>query len=115
MLRIVLSLALLFILKIRLRSIVEIIRYTTNSYGEGRKLLKRYEAMRKKHEKSCLDLEFLIRCKRYNVVLKFLRFKLYKQSLQSSVFYKSWQSKLLNHELILHIIKIINFNDVFII
>ena len=64
MLRIVLSLAVLFILKIRLRSIVDIIRYTKNRYGEeGRKLLKRYEAIRKKHEKSCLDLEFLIRCK----------------------------------------------------
>ena len=39
MLRIVLSLDLLFILKIRLRSIVDIIRCTTNRYGEeGRKL-----------------------------------------------------------------------------
>ena len=46
-----------------------------------------------------LDLEFLIKCKTYNVFPKFLRFKLYKRSLTSSSFYKSRQTKLLSYEI----------------
>ena len=100
MLRIVSSLALLFILKIRLQSINNILTYTARRYGEeGKQLYRRYEATRKKHTKSCLDLEFLVKCKTYRTVPKFLRFKLYKRNLHSSSFYKSWQNKLLIHEI----------------
>ena len=53
----------------------------------------------KKLEKSKLDLDFLLKCKTYDVIPKFLRFKLYKKSLHSSQFYKSWQIKLLTFEI----------------
>ena len=55
---------------------------------------------KKKHVKACLDVEFLIKCKTFNVIPKFLRFKLYKKSLRSASFYRSWQTKLLNYEII---------------
>jgi len=41
----------------------------------------------------------LVKCKTYGVLPKFLRFKLYKRSLQNTNFYKSWQNKLLNKEI----------------
>jgi len=49
--------------------------------------------------KTTLDLDFLNKCKTYNIIPKFLRFKLYKQCLRSSHFYKSTQIKLLNYEI----------------
>ena len=53
----------------------------------------------KRLQKTELDLLFLRKCKVYNVMPKFLRFKLYKKSLNSSVFYKEWQVKLLDLEI----------------
>ena len=91
--------ALLFLLKIRLgaRSVVQ---FVTLRYGDdGRKLYWRYESLKKKHLKAKLDLDFLIKCKTYKVIPKFLRFKLYRKSLKSSNFYRSWQDKLLNYEI----------------
>ena len=52
-----------------------------------------------KLEKTKCDLEFLNKCKTYNVIPKFLRFKLYKRNVQNSNLYKSWQYKLLNLEI----------------
>ena len=66
---------------------------------EGKRLYRRYESTKKKHVKSFLDLEFLVKCKKYNVIPKFLRFKLYKRSLRSASFYRPWQTKLLNYEI----------------
>ena len=68
----------------------------------GRPTLKcvlTYSASLKKQEKCRLDLEFLVSCKTYEIFPKFLRFKLYKKSLHSSAFYKSWQNKLLDQEI----------------
>ena len=53
----------------------------------------------KKLEKSKLDHEFLLKCKTYNIIPKFLQFKLYRKSLHSCQFYKSWQIKLLSYEI----------------
>ena len=53
----------------------------------------------KKEEKCKLDIDFLVSCKTYEIFPKFLRFKLYKKSLHSSSFYKSWQNKLLDQEI----------------
>ena len=93
-------LALLFILKIRLGANSNIVNFITSRYGEeGKRLYRRYESTKKKHVKTCLDLEFLVKCKTYNVIPKFLRFKLYKRSLRSASFYRSWQTKLLNYEI----------------
>ena len=69
-------------------------------YGQdGIRLFHQIEDNRRKLEKLLLDRDFLIKCKIYNVFPKFLRFKLYKGSLENSKFYKSWQTKLLNNEI----------------
>ena len=81
-------LALLFILKIRIGVQSNILGFIKKRYGEeGKKLFRTYEGNKKKHVQACLDLEFLIKCKTFNVIPKFLRFKLYKKSLLSASFY----------------------------
>lgn len=68
----------------------------------GRSTLKSvltYSDILKKKEKCDLDLDFLLTCKAYAIFPKFLRFKLYKKTLHSSKFYKSWQNKLLDEEI----------------
>ena len=49
--------------------------------------------------KANLDVDYLVKCKIYNIFSKFLKFKLYRKSLLSSQLYKSWQTKLLNSEI----------------
>ena len=63
------------------------------------KFFRRMESNRKKLCKIELDLVFLKKCKVYDVIPKFLRFKLHRKSLQSSQFYKSWVIKLLDKEI----------------
>ena len=67
--------------------------------GQVLKTFRNLISNTKKLEKANLDLEFLVKCKTYDVTPKFLRFKLYKKCLQSLQFYKSWQVKLLTHEI----------------
>ena len=55
--------------------------------------------IQKKLEKAKLDLEFLVHCKAFNIVPKFIRFKLHRKALHSAAFYKSWQQKLLCKEI----------------
>ena len=52
-----------------------------------------------KLRKSECDLRFLLRCKSYEVLPKFLYFKLYKKNILNSNLYKKWQFKLLNLEI----------------
>ena len=49
-----------------------------------------------KLEKAKLDVDFLKRCKIFDVTPKFLRYRLYKLCLHKSAFYNKWQWKLLN-------------------
>ena len=71
------------------------------AYGNhGVTSLNRLLNSSKKVQKLHLDIGFLQHCKTYNVVPKFLRFKLYSKSLMSGSFYKSWQDKLLTRELL---------------
>ena len=53
----------------------------------------------KKKAKCDLDIKFLHTCKCFDVFPKFLRFKLYKKSLQNSKLYRTWQSALLEQEI----------------
>lgn len=93
-------LALLFIIKCCSGRTSNIIEYLSRRYGEdGRKLYRKFETHKKKQLKAQLDLQFLIKYKTYNVIPKFLRFKLYRKSLHSSSYYKAWQIKLLNNEI----------------
>ena len=74
--------------------------YITSRYGEpGFKLFRKYKTTYLKLTKVQLDIKFLINCKTHSVVPKFLRFKLYRKSLQSSTFYSSWLNKLLINEI----------------
>ena len=52
-----------------------------------------------KVEKLKQDLQFLNICKLHGVTPKFLRFKLYKQSLPTIPLYRSWQQQLLDLEI----------------
>ncbi|KAG1714179.1 hypothetical protein GQR58_001810 [Nymphon striatum] len=74
--------------------------YIEKHYGtDGMKYFHLYADSRRKLKKCQLDLDFLLKCKIYNMFPKFLRFKLYRKSLQQSKFYRSWQTKLLNLEI----------------
>lgn len=53
----------------------------------------------KKKVKCDLDINFLQTCKSSDIFPKFLRFKLYKKSLQNSQLYRKWQNELLDQEL----------------
>jgi hypothetical protein len=93
-------LAIIFLIRLRLKQNVDVLTYVRNRYGEnGYRTLRNLENTARKLEKNKLDLEFLTKCKVYNVFPKFLRFKLYKRALHTSKFYKSWQCKLLSNEI----------------
>ena len=92
-------LALLFIIKLR-KVPDNLPNYIRTLYGEqGYKKFRNYGNTHKKLAKASLDIEFLNKCKVYNVILKFLHFKLYKKCLISAAFHKKWQSKLLINEI----------------
>ena len=92
-------LCLLFLLRI-FNVPEDFVNHVESTYGkEGLKKLRKYEDISRKFEKAQLDNVFLVKCKTFNVMPKFLRFKLYKKSLQNTKFYKAWQSKLLNKEI----------------
>ena len=81
-------------------SFSNIYEYINRRYNEEtRKCLSDYFSAKKKYEKITLDIEFLVKCKIYDVFPKFLRFKLHRRSLKSHHFYRAWQSKLLNKEI----------------
>ena len=93
-------LALLFILKLRFPPSVPISHTIRRRYGPATLTsYRRFENNYKKLEKAKLDLHFLNACIRCECILKFLKFKLYKHSLQNTPLYRSWQRKLLQLEI----------------
>ena len=60
---------------------------------------RKLEGTYKKLGKAQQDLIFLRTCRTQQVFPKFLRFKLYKESLTHTQFYKSWQKTLLDKEI----------------
>ena len=96
----VISFCLIFLCKLKFKTIDDVYDYIKNKYGQDHfKLLLKISNISRKLRKSELDGEFLVKCKTYNVFPKFLRFKLYKKSLENSNFYRAWQSKLLCKEI----------------
>jgi len=92
--------ALSFIVNLRFEQLPDFKSHVSTTYGEdGVRIFRNYFNTLKKLEKCKLDLQFLTKCKVYNVLPKFIRFKLYRRSLQTTKFYKSWQTKLLNTEI----------------
>ena len=90
----------LFILKLRFPASVPISHTIRGRYGPAvLTTYRRYETNYKKLEKAKLDLHFLNACIRCECIPKFLKFKLYKHSLQNTSLYRSWQKKLLQLEI----------------
>ena len=86
-----------FILRI-LKIKPDIIAHLFIKYGKHEvKYYRKYS--NRKLEKSKLDLEYLMKCKTYNTMPTFLRFKLYRKSLHDTSLYKTWQHKLLDQEM----------------
>ena len=96
----VVSLCLLFLIRYRFppdRSIAEVI---TTRYG--RPVLATYRVLEKteyKLKKGKADLQFLQTCQENNIIPKFLHFRLYKATLQTSELYRDTQKKLLSQEI----------------
>ena len=85
-------LALVFIIKLWRSSHKNPIEYIRARYGQDTvKFFRSWEESWKKVERFRLDLEFLETCKSYNIIPKFVRFKLYKKSLHTADFSRSWQ------------------------
>lgn len=90
----------IFLLKLRFPKGKSFTDIVTNRYG--RDTLAAYRKLEKTHfklHKVKLDIEFLITCKAYSIIPKFLSFKTYKRHVMSTNMYKSFQFKLLNFEL----------------
>jgi len=94
--------ALVFIFLARLKfpshlSIGEVIRIR---YGnEVLKIIRDFEKLDFKYRKVLLDLKFLEECRKYNVIPKFLRFRLANRNLQNSNAYLTCQKRLLQEEI----------------
>ena len=96
----VISLVFLFIVRCRFPTQFSIISILCKRYGENLvKSVRKLEKLDFKHEKAQLDLEFLQTCKKNNVILKFLRFKLANRQLPSSHACNICQKWLLNEEI----------------
>ena len=93
-------LILTFLINLKSKCTNNFTEYIRNRYDvNGHYILRNYQNLHKKLTKAQLDLQFLIKCKTYNVFPKFLRFKLYKRCLHATKFYKSWQNELLINEI----------------
>ena len=93
-------LALTFILRLRFGRTATVQDVIHRNHGqETLSGFRRFFDANKKKAKCELDLEFLVKCKTYEIFPKFLRFKLHKKCLHNKKFYKSWQTKLLNEEI----------------
>ena len=94
------SLCYLLLLNLRTSTIKNVYNYICVKYGIGTmKQARRITTLRRKIVKTQLDEDYLVTCKTYTLFPKFLRFRLYKRSLENSAFYRSWQSKLLTKEI----------------
>ena len=93
-------LALIFVLRLWSGSHENVPVYLRSRYGlNALRFYRQWEKTLTRSKKVELDLKFLECCKIYNVIPKFLRFKLHRRVLTSAAFYKSWQSKLLINEI----------------
>ena len=93
-------LVLLFLFKLRFPRGTSFTATLKRRYGQRTLVeFRRFEKNRIKFNHCQLDVKFLNVCKSYNVLPRFLHFKLYRKELTSSKLYKSWQFKLLNLEL----------------
>ena len=94
------ALVLLFLIRLRFprgKSIAEII---TRRYGQpALTVFRNTENHCFKTKKLECDLNFLSTCKEYNIIPKFIRFKVYNPNFQNTRLYRSWSFKLLDLEI----------------
>ena len=96
----ILTLIYLFLIKIRFPKCSPISTVIKERYDLSTlHLFTKYEKLSMKVDKLKQDLQFLNICKLHGVTPKFLRFKLYKQSLSTTPLYRSWQQQLLDLEI----------------
>ena len=94
------TLALLFLLKLRFPKNIPVSNVLRQRYGyPALQGFRKVEHASKNLEKKEQDLHFLRCCKTYDVIPKFLKFKLYRKSLNNSELYRKWQKKLLDLEI----------------
>src|SRR5215469_13111940 len=92
---------LLFIYKLKFHKPINFYNYIRSKYGQdGIKNIRTKEKLTKKLKKIELDIDFLNKCKAYNVIPKFIKFKLYTNRLYHSKIYKGFLFKLLNDEIL---------------
>ena len=97
----VISIVLLFLVRLRFLSNLSTIQVIRNRYGNDTvKLVRQFEKLDYKHRKILLDLNFLENCINNNVTPKFLQFRLANKDLRSSSTYRQFQQKLLKQEII---------------
>ena len=96
----VLSLVLLFIIRLRFPSSKSIAGIITNRYGSPvLKLIRKYEKADFRSRKLSLDTEFLNHCIKNELIPTFVKFKVANHRLKNSKAYKDCQLKLLRQEL----------------
>ena len=93
-------LSVLFIIKLWSGSNQNLDEYVLKKYGgEKLKYVRKLIQLEKRLAKVHLDLDFLLKCNAFNIIPKFLRFKLHRKALQSASFYRKWQNELLITEI----------------
>ena len=96
----VISLVFLFLVRLRFPSGYSIAEILRKRYGiKTLYSLRKFEKADVKHKKAILDLQFLNICNDFNVIPKFLHFKLANSNLRSSATYKRCQKRLLLEEI----------------
>ena len=96
----IISLVLLFILKLRFPSTQPIAGTIRNKYGtQALQSFRKVENIWRKRDKTMCDIDFLKICYNSNTIPKFLRIKVYKRHLQHTTHVNALQRKLLEDEL----------------
>ena len=94
------ALVFLFLIRLRFPPKKGFVNVMTQRYGSSSLALYRnLEKLDLRLKKANLDVNFLQTCKRHGVIPKFLFFKTYNHNISSTAMYKSFQFRLLNHEI----------------
>lgn len=97
---ILISLVFSFLYKIRFNSYSSLNSHFHKTYDSSTlSTLRNFDKQNKKHTKLKNDIRFLEQCNVQNVIPKFLKFKLYRESLTTTNTYRSWQNILLQKEI----------------
>ena len=95
-----LALGFMFLVRLRFPSRLSLLQVIRNRYGDTIvKLVNKFEKVDFKHRKAALDLNFLQTCRSFNVIPKFLQFRVVNKNLRRSQAYQ----KCLNHLLLAEI------------